>query len=251
MSWWRKKHGLTGGGGGGGNSLNTAATPGDVYANYTQPIVKHCTHKGTKVFMLGKGASGVVVYAVQGSRIRDLAPVGLNLWVHLAGKGFGGGSDAFVVGYSGEDTLVHGLIKQLKAYDIPPCLCLDWPDRSIPPLPPTELWHGIVNMLLGLGGQAKAKAEPYKVAFSCIGSHGRTGTALACILAVCGMSSEDAIKTVRTIHCHEAIEGKLQEDYIAYVDTKVPKILAPITLFAPVTPDDTVVPADKPKGKGK
>jgi hypothetical protein len=87
-------------------------------------------------------------------------------------------------------------------------IILDWPDGSIPVIPHI-FWKDLKNHL------SSAKA---KMLVCCIGGHGRTGTAIACLLIACGYSAADAKSYIWRHYCKESIETKVQEDYIDLVD---------------------------------
>lgn len=55
-----------------------------------------------------------------------------------------------------------------------------------------------------------------KILVCCFGGHGRTGTALACLLMITGLadSSYEAILTVRAQHCEHAVETTTQVEYL-------------------------------------
>lgn len=52
---------------------------------------------------------------------------------------------------------------------------------------------------------------------TCMGGHGRTGTAMASLLAADTMTASEAIKEVRSSYCDSAIEAEEQEKYILQV----------------------------------
>lgn len=52
------------------------------------------------------------------------------------------------------------------------------------------------------------------VEVGCMGAHGRTGTALACMLVLQGLSAKMAIHKIWTDYCEEAIETQRQIDFI-------------------------------------
>ena len=84
-------------------------------------------------------------------------------------------------------------------------ILLDWNDMQDIGLKP-EFWTALVKYV----SERKAKALVH-----CFGGHGRTGTAVACLLiAACQYSPVQAIQWVRGQYCREAIETKLQETYI-------------------------------------
>lgn len=53
-----------------------------------------------------------------------------------------------------------------------------------------------------------------KVEVGCIGAHGRTGTALACMAVLAGYDADSAIKYIRSTYCNKAIETKDQELWV-------------------------------------
>jgi hypothetical protein len=98
----------------------------------------------------------------------------------------------------------HKLASFLKQPDKLPSevLRLHWDDGGVPPVK-LQFWTELWNML------------PARTAVCCIGGHGRTGTCLASFLIAIGdQSDEEAIKTVRTVHCKNAIETFAQEKYL-------------------------------------
>ena len=81
-----------------------------------------------------------------------------------------------------------------------------WTDWSVPEDP--GLLRAILQWLLAeiQGGK--------KVEVGCIGGHGRTGTALACLLVLQGLPAKKAIRRVRDDYCELAIETKSQLELI-------------------------------------
>jgi protein-tyrosine phosphatase len=49
----------------------------------------------------------------------------------------------------------------------------------------------------------------------CLGGHGRTGTALACLAVLTGHPALDAVAWVRSSYCTKAVETPEQEAFIA------------------------------------
>lgn len=87
---------------------------------------------------------------------------------------------------------------------LPDIVRLQWTDMSIPPVGIefwSELWKLIPNGI---------------TTFCCIGSHGRTGTALASMMLAADpkMSSGEAMKIVWKQHCADAIETEGQMRYL-------------------------------------
>lgn len=98
-------------------------------------------------------------------------------------------------------------VQQLAHWEKPPLvpeIVLDWPDMGAIDLP-RQFWSELVAHL--------ASTRSSLLVF-CVGGHGRTGTAIASIMTVCGWESADAIAWVRANYCTRAIETKLQEHYV-------------------------------------
>jgi hypothetical protein len=53
------------------------------------------------------------------------------------------------------------------------------------------------------------------VELGCLGGHGRTGTALACLATLTGQSSGEAVSWVRAKYCVEAVETREQEEFVS------------------------------------
>lgn len=85
---------------------------------------------------------------------------------------------------------------------------LDWPDGSIPIIS-IQFWKDLKDHL------EKAKS---KMLIFCLGGHGRTGTAIACIMVACGWEADTAMQWIWDNYCKEAIETKGQEEYVRRVD---------------------------------
>src|SRR3989304_150587 len=82
-------------------------------------------------------------------------------------------------------------------------MSLRWSDGHAPTVRP-GFWIKLIETLSQPGDH---------IVFTCVGGHGRTGTALAGVLIEYGgMSAEDAVEFVRTKYCDQAIESKEQED---------------------------------------
>jgi hypothetical protein len=75
---------------------------------------------------------------------------------------------------------------------------VEWPDFGVPDDP-----TALTNALRSLRDRARAGD---KVEIGCLGGHGRTGTALACLAVLDGQAAPDAIAWVRSAYCAEAVE---------------------------------------------
>lgn len=96
-------------------------------------------------------------------------------------------------------------------YDLPyEEIMVPWPDFGKPKVK-MSFWETIHRII---------KYKKYKtVCIHCGHGHGRTGTAMSCILvAICGTSAIEAVDTIRENHCWEAVETAEQCHYIMEVD---------------------------------
>ena len=84
-----------------------------------------------------------------------------------------------------------------------------WPDFGVP-----DDAGELVRALRSLHDRASAGE---RVELGCLGGHGRTGTALACLAVVGGHPAEDAVTWVRSVYCAEAVETPEQEAFVSDV----------------------------------
>jgi hypothetical protein len=80
---------------------------------------------------------------------------------------------------------------------------LDWPDFGVP----TD-GDALLVALLDLLDRARRGES---VEMGCLGGHGRTGTALACLAVLTGTPAGEAIAWVRANYCEKAVETDEQE----------------------------------------
>lgn len=92
--------------------------------------------------------------------------------------------------------------RSLDTSAYPDVITLAWPDMTAPTQVGIKFWIRLKDLL------------PMDTAICCMGSHGRTGTALAALLVADGVGADDAMKRVRKEHCPRAIETREQESYI-------------------------------------
>lgn len=89
-------------------------------------------------------------------------------------------------------------------------IMVSWPDFGTP-LVKLTFWEALHNYI------RENKWET--VCFHCEAGHGRTGTALSCMLiAIQGYTPEEAVWHVRTHYCTEAIETYDQVEYLSQID---------------------------------
>jgi protein-tyrosine phosphatase len=75
---------------------------------------------------------------------------------------------------------------------------VDWPDFNVPT--DTDAARRALVQLVERARRGEA------VEVGCLGGHGRTGTALACIAVLTGTSASDAVTWVRANYCDRAVE---------------------------------------------
>ena len=82
-----------------------------------------------------------------------------------------------------------------------------WPDFGVPTDPGT-----LVTALEDLLTRARAGQA---VELGCLGGHGRTGTALACLASLTGQPPRDPVSWVRANYCVKAVETREQEEFVS------------------------------------
>lgn len=87
---------------------------------------------------------------------------------------------------------------------------LSWPDYSVP-----NSLSKTIEVMEYLVEQAAAGKQ---VEIGCLGGHGRTGTAIALMQVILGMSADSAMEWVWDNYCYWAIESKSQESFIHSAD---------------------------------
>ena len=88
-----------------------------------------------------------------------------------------------------------------------PHASIDWPDFGVP-----ADSDALRDALLDLRRRARSGES---VELGCLGGHGRTGTALACLAVLSGTSAEDAVAWVRANYCEQAVETDEQKRLVA------------------------------------
>jgi hypothetical protein len=83
---------------------------------------------------------------------------------------------------------------------------VQWPDFGVP----SDL-DALRERLSAVLARAKAGD---RVEIGCLGAHGRTGTALACLAIVDGHAPDSAVAWVRTNYCERAVETSEQEAFV-------------------------------------
>jgi hypothetical protein len=84
---------------------------------------------------------------------------------------------------------------------------LDWPDFGAP-----DDAGPLFDALRAVRDRARAGR---RVEIGCLGGHGRTGTALACLAVLSGVPAQEAVAWVRTNYCSNAVETPEQAAFVA------------------------------------
>ncbi len=82
---------------------------------------------------------------------------------------------------------------------------LDWPDFGIPAEQP------LATALQSVLDKARAGKS---TEIGCLGGHGRTGTAIACLAVMTGQRADTAVDWVRATYCAKAVETAEQEAFV-------------------------------------
>jgi len=106
--------------------------------------------------------------------------------------------------------------------DAPPDFGLYLDDRWQPPWPHDHVaWpdfgtpHDAKELEVALTSLLDRARDGQHVELGCLGGHGRTGTALACLAIMTGSPRDEAVAWVRAIYCDRAIESENQEQFIS------------------------------------
>jgi hypothetical protein len=84
---------------------------------------------------------------------------------------------------------------------------IDWPDFGVPA--DVDALRSALRHLLD-----RARDDGV-VEIGCLGGHGRTGTALACLAVLTGTPPADAVEWVREHYCEQAVETDEQRTFVA------------------------------------
>lgn len=109
---------------------------------------------------------------------------------------------------------------------------IPWRDHGLPAI----RWDHAVDVIVDAYAQAR---EGWTVEVGCIGGHGRTGTVLACMAVLAGVSPDQACSWVWEHYCKEAIESDDQIWWVYWFAAKVlgyPEPLPPVQLRTSAEP---------------
>jgi hypothetical protein len=83
---------------------------------------------------------------------------------------------------------------------------LDWPDFGVP--------GDVAQVVAALQTVLSRARTGEQVELGCLGGHGRTGTALACLAILTGHPRDEAVAWVRANYCSDAVESAEQEAFV-------------------------------------
>ncbi|MGK2949057.1 MAG: protein-tyrosine phosphatase family protein, partial [Acidimicrobiales bacterium] len=83
----------------------------------------------------------------------------------------------------------------------------DWPDFDVPK--DLDALRGALTDLLDRSRRGE------RVEVGCLGGHGRTGSALACLAVLSGTPANEALAWVRASYCYKAVETDSQAHLVA------------------------------------
>lgn len=109
--------------------------------------------------------------------------------------------------YAREDRPGFGLYLDERWAPPWPHAHVDWPDFGVP-----EDLDVLRRALTDLVDRARTGES---VEVGCLGGHGRTGTALACLAVLTGTPANEAVAWVRANYCERAVETHAQEELVA------------------------------------
>jgi hypothetical protein len=128
--------------------------------------------------------------------------------VHRSPVGLADGTIVLGVTFFADDPYTRGSEPSFGLYlderwDPPwPHAHLDWPDFGVPD--DVSRMRGALVDLLTRARQGQS------VEVGCLGGHGRTGTALACLAILTGTPAAEAVAWVRSNYCEKAVETDQQ-----------------------------------------
>lgn len=96
----------------------------------------------------------------------------------------------------------YHILKKYVSVPEPEVLNLDWEDYGTPPVS-FRFWKTLLSLIAG-----------QNVTLTCMGGHGRTGTAMAALMIADGLAPNRAMARVWSDYCEKAIETTSQENYL-------------------------------------
>jgi hypothetical protein len=137
---------------------------------------------------------------------------GADVHLHRTAVTFADGSVVVGVTFLADDPYTRGEPPSFGVYldqrwDPPwPHVHVDWPDFGLPADP--DAFAAALRQVLDRARRGE------RVEIGCLGGHGRTGTALACLAVLAGTPPAEAVGWVREHYCEHAVETPEQEAFV-------------------------------------
>jgi hypothetical protein len=162
----------------------------DFESAFKQREFKICVHSGNVAVMQIRG---ITIY---GAKLDQISDSDSRLLLNCSGSDLAKNLITVPDNYS-------NLLTQTYARRV---INMNWRDQGIPAVKP-EFWIALIDAMIA--------NNDHDLVIFCIGSHGRTGTAMASlIIANLGLSASDAVNFVRNRHCAQCIESDAQIRYL-------------------------------------
>lgn len=127
------------------------------------------------------------------------------------------GTEVWAVSFDGDDPYGRDQVPHFGLYLddkwAPPWAHtkVSWPDFGVPP--------DVSALREQLTSVFQRATAGDRVEIGCLGAHGRTGTALACLAIIDGHDPDSAVAWVRTNYCEKAVETPEQEAFVRAFQT--------------------------------
>ncbi len=155
-----------------------------------------CRHEPTLIYELPQG---VKIFGASQVKVDEKSVRGMDLVINLTGKRLFSPKNRLVA-------LPRAFKPLEKSLDAVEEMVWDWKDFSDFPAR-REFWEKLYSIIQETGKK--------NILFFCVGGHGRTGTAVACLKTVAmNIHGGAAIREIREQYCRKAIEAKVQEIYV-------------------------------------
>ena len=157
-------------------------------------------HTGNKLVFT---ANDIAVFG--GGSMRGYDPYAVDVWLNLSNATLRSHKWAFPQTWQSEDPITPPMIIDMRMEDG------DAPNASVT----AGWWAGLWSDLIA-ERTTRGLDRPLRVLVSCMGGHGRTGTILAALAEVAGVTptETDPITWIRSVYCKEAIETTEQVGYL-------------------------------------
>lgn len=155
-----------------------------------------CRHQPTLIYEL---PPGVKIFGASQVKVDENTVSGMDLVINLTGKKLFTAKSRLVALPRAFKSLENDFVTVDE-------MVWNWTDYSDFPAG-RSFWEKLYSLIQDSGRK--------RILFFCVGGHGRTGTAAACLKTVAlDIHGGVAIREVRKAYCEKAIEAKIQENYV-------------------------------------